>query len=269
MNPTLKKKIITIITAIFSFVVVVTVAVTCSLYLQKVYYSYVFVSGGSMNPTLIGGHDSGARGPSYNSATKEYTPGDTVHFGITDESNKAKDNIKRFDIVTTYYPEDYDDEGKVKSTADYKIKRVIALPYETFKIEQGLLMVKKDDSYVTIERTFTINEGSDPSIKDVSERTLGKGEYWVMGDNRKTSGSSKDCVSFNAPVTYKQIIGVLVCVEGTAEFFYHYYCKNNKHEIDDIAYLKGEITTCPQCHGSIVRGNGDIRNRNYSYPRIV
>ena len=220
-----------------------------------------------MNPTLIGGKGAEAVAPHIDYETGEYVPGDIVNFGTCDPSVKAKKNIRRYDIVTTYYPgEDYDSNGKVRQGAAYKIKRVIALPGETFKIEQGELYVKYNDEYKHIERAHLIDDGGNKSVKDVSERTLSKNEYWVMGDHRN---ASKDCVTLNRPVTFDNITGVLVSIEGTAEYFIHYVCSKCGHEVDDKDYLAGKVTECDVCGGNIKKGDADIRNREYTYPRIV
>ena len=272
MNQTLKRKIITIGTSILYFATVTTVCISAASLVRKSYFSYIFVSGGSMNPTLNGGHESGAMAPYYDSNTKTYYPGDRVHFGVTDESNRAKKNIHRYDIVTVYYPwSDYNSVGKLYENADYKIKRVIALPGETFKIEQGVLMVKGDDGFVTIDRAFDIDDGGNPSIKDVTEQTLQEGQYWVMGDHRS---NSYDCASthgtgYRGPINYDNIIGVLTSVQGTAEYYIPYVCDNCEHEVDDKAYLSGEITSCDKCGGHISAKKGTIRNEEYTYPRII
>ena len=267
MNQPLKRKILSITTSIFYFLTVVALCVTSSVLMNKSYFSYIYVNGSSMNPTLVGGSGGEAVPPHIDMSTDQYIPGDTVHFGTVDPSTKAKRNIKRYDIVTTYYPgEDYDSTGKLRDGAAYKIKRVIALPGETFKIEQGILSVKYGDTFKEIERTHLIDDGGNPGIKDVSERTLGKNEYWVMGDHRS---ASKDCVTLNRPVTFDNITGVLVTIEGTAEYYIHYYCRKCGHEVNDKDYLTGVITECDLCGGSIKSGDADIRNREYTYPRIV
>ena len=272
MNQTLKKKLSAFFGIVLNIITVVVLCITGNLLMEKSYYSYIFVSGQSMTPTLIGGQPSGARGPSYNHSTGVLTPGDTVHFGISDESVKAKKNIHRYDIVTVYYPwTDYDSSGNLKKNADYKIKRVIALPGETFVIEQGVLKIKENDEFVEIPRAHLIDDGGNPSVKDVTETTLGENQYWVMGDHRS---NSSDCATtylgrYRGPITFDNIIGVLLKIEGTAEYYNHYLCDSCKTEVDDTAYLKGEITTCPKCGGHISVGAGDIRNKEYTYPRII
>ena len=266
MNPTLKKKLLSIGTSLLSLAAIITVCFTAASIGKKYTTSYIFVSGGSMNPTLMGGHDDSAHAPYYNSATGEYVHGDTVHFGLVDVTKKVKQNIKRYDIVTTYFPEDYDSKGKLKSNADYKIKRVIALPGETFKIEQGNLYVKQNNKYTFIERKHLIDDSGNSSIKDVSERTLGKNEYWLMGDHRS---GSKDSVTLNKPITFDQISGVLLSIEGTAEYYVHYVCADCGHEIDERKYVMHQIASCDKCGGSIKKGKGDIRDRHYTYPEII
>ena len=87
-----------------------------------------------------------------------------------------------------------------------------------------------------------------------------------MGDHRN---ASKDCVTLNRPVTFKNITGVLLTIEGTAEYFVHYYCRNCGHEVDDKDYLTGVTPRCELCGGSIKAGDADIRDRHYTYPKIV
>lgn len=267
MNQPLKRKLLSIGASIFYFITVVALCVTSSILIKDSYFSYIYVNGSSMNPTLKGGSGVSATPPHIDSHTGEYIPGDTVNFGTVDPSVRAKKNIKRYDIVTTYYPgEDYDSSGNLRKDAAYKIKRVIALPGETFKIEQGVLSVKYDGVFKTIERTHLIDDSGIANIKDVAERTLSNNEYWVMGDHRS---GSKDCVTLNRPVTFDNITGVLLAIEGEAEYFVHYYCRNCGHEVNDKDYLTGVITECDKCGGSIRTGEGDIRNRQYTYPRIV
>ena len=273
MNQPLKRKILSITASIFYFLTVVALCVTTSILVNKSYFNYIYVNGSSMNPTLKGGNGGSATSPHIDMITGKYVPGDTVHFGTVDPSIKAKKNIKRYDIVTTYYPyiknvseDDYDSSGNLKKNAAYKIKRVIALPGETFKIEQGVLSVKYGNEFKVIERAHLIDDGGDVAVKDIGERALGKNEYWVLGDHRN---ASKDCGTIHSPVTFDNITGVLVTIEGTAEYFVHYYCRDCGHEINDKEYLTGEVTSCELCGGSIKTGEADIRNREYTYPRIV
>lgn len=94
---------------------------------------------------------------------------------------------ERFDIVVFYpykYKEEYkDDEEKKK---EHFVKRVIGLPGETIQIIGS-------DIYINGE-ILEENYGKDPIAKQgiVAEPiTLGKDEYFLMGDNREVSYDSR------------------------------------------------------------------------------
>jgi signal peptidase I len=85
--------------------------------------------------------------------------------------------IHRGDVVVFLYPHDH--------TKSY-IKRVIALPGDDLKIEQGRVLVNGkaiDESYVP------------PRFEDSRSQpdtVLPANEYWVMGDHRSISSDSRD-----------------------------------------------------------------------------
>ena len=89
-------------------------------------------------------------------------------------------SIKRFDIITFSFNE------------DVFVKRVIGLPNETLTYTDGVLYI---DGKV-VEENFI----SDSYKKATAEKkggsftfTLGKGEYFVMGDNRKVDCNNNYC----------------------------------------------------------------------------
>ena len=229
----LKRIVYPIVYTVLSLGIVIAACFTFS----SVYFESVFVDGSSMEPTLKGteGVEGGA------------------NFGFTDNSSVTKKHLKRFDIITTYYPfssEDYDlpyvKGSKLKDTAYYKIKRVIALPGDTFKIENNELYFKNEgrwlapvnfDSY-GIKRLL----GIDGDYKDVKETTLKDDEYWVMGDNW-TFGGSKDSATmigadkWNGPIYYENIIGKLIAIEGVCTIV----TKNGKRECTNRVYFKNKI----------------------------
>ena len=213
------------------------------------YYELVYVSGNSMYPTLNG--------------SEEEKSGSVVDFGIVDNHQSAINHIKRFDIVSTYYPntdgyaKDYKADGSLKATATKKIKRVIALPNETFKIENGLLSVKENDEFKIIPNTFEIET---TNAKDTATPiTLKENEYWVLGDNR---ANSTDCGSaiINRPIEKKNIAGVLVAIEGTAKLkLKRMVCANCGKTYD-----KG--TNCSNCGGSLLP-DYELVNKQYHWPK--
>ncbi|MDD4103626.1 MAG: S26 family signal peptidase [Bacilli bacterium] len=124
-NTTKKKRIGSIVWAAIYLVLVGIFACSATLIFHSTYFSSIYVSGTSMSPTLLGGEGT-----------------DKANFGIIDTTDWARKNIKRFDIVTTYFPwdsNDYSEESRNNndySEADgpdptYKIKRVIAFGGET------------------------------------------------------------------------------------------------------------------------------------------
>lgn len=177
------------------------------LVFHSYYYKSIYVVGQSMSPNL--------HGDSLNS-----------DFGIVDCHKKAIDNLKRFDVVTTYYPwEDYDgtyDENSKNTLsfgASYKIKRVYAFPYEEFSLD-----VSEDGTYsiVTIYKSsgnehYPIPFIPNGLVKSMEKTKLYENQYWVMGDNWSTSGASLDCYSKKQPIYRGNIVGKLVAIEGHGE----------------------------------------------------
>jgi signal peptidase I len=98
---------------------------------------------------------------------------------IVDEITYRSHLPERGDVVVFKYPKD---ESK------YFIKRIIGLPGETIKINNGKVSIFSTDHPEGIE----LNE---PYIKELSfentTETLGKDEYFAMGDNRSNSLDSR------------------------------------------------------------------------------
>mgnify|MGYP002936233866 FL=1 len=97
----------------------------------------------------------------------------TLHDGdimLLDEVSYRFSNIDRFDIVV------------VKINDEYLIKRVIGLPGEKVKYEDGKLYI--NDRFV--KEPFKHKE-----TNSFSTVTLGSNQYFVMGDNRTNSTDSR------------------------------------------------------------------------------
>ena len=182
--------------------------------------------------------------------------GSVVDFGIVDNHKSALNNLRRFDIVSTYYPNDYVD-GALKNTADKKIKRIIALPGESFKITNGLLSIKKDNEFVAIAYPMKIEE---TTVKDIEHlEPLADDEYWVLGDNRTHSSDSKEV----GPIKHSQIVGQLVAIEGRASLkLKKAVCVNCKATYKE--YTKGQ--GCSKC-GCALKPQYDLVNKVYHWPK--
>lgn len=124
-----------------------------------------YVEGASMEPSFH---------------TKEYL--------IIDEISYRFENPSRGDVVVLRYPRD---------RRQFFIKRIIGLPGEKIKLEEGKVYVSGrplEESYIS--QIFMTTASMD-------EITLDADEYFVMGDNRANSLDSR---SFG-PVTKNLIIG--------------------------------------------------------------
>lgn len=193
-----------------------------------------------MMPTLNGG-DVGSGKP--------------ADYGIIDAHDSAIDNIKRFQIITTYYPftdshdyingYTYGEKNVVdEREASYKIKRVYAFPYETVKfvVDQEMLtatqeLLRNRNPYDEVVQDYAsrslkvLIKGKNAS--DFKEQKLkfkrrievakipnyDEFEY-TLGENEywvmgDNYASSTDCYSHRKPIYKDNIVGVLVAIEGT------------------------------------------------------
>ncbi len=98
------------------------------------------------------------------------------------------EKISRDDVVVFYYPRD---------TQKSYIKRVIALPGDNIRIEDGRVYVngqRVDEPYVPKRFRDT---------RSMADMVVPQNEYFVMGDHRSISSDSRDF----GPVTRKLIYG--------------------------------------------------------------
>lgn len=248
------KKLKAILSITGYFLLVIALCISASIVFHNLYYEQVYISGSSMYPTLKG---SGVSSTSVDIEIDE--EGSTADFGIVDTHKNAIDKIQRFSIVSTYYPDDYKLNGTLTGNNKQKIKRIIALPNETFKIENSKLYVLKDGEFEYIPYTFN----TEPSVesgyigKDVFEYTLEEDEYWVLGDHRNRS---RDCGTFQLPIKKDYIIGVLVAIEGQAQLKLKQATCSNCGK----SYKSGDY--CSNC-GSPLQKEFDLVNKQYHWPK--
>ena len=229
------------------FLLLLAICFVGALVFHSYYYEAVYISGASMSPALMGDdHEQ---------------EGSLVDFGIVDAHKSAINHVKRFDIVSTYFPDDYLANGNLKAAARKKIKRVIALPNETFTIKDGLLSVKEGEEFVSVPYTFDV---ALTNYKDTPEPiTLGEKEYWVLGDNRTTTTSSRDCATLKKPIKKEYIAGVLVAIEGQAKL------KTKNYRCDECgAVFSKERSSCPKCGSWTYSVQYKLVNKKYHWPKF-
>jgi len=243
------KKLITVLRALGAFALLLAVCVSGGLIFHSYYYELIYVSGTSMSPTLNG--------------TEDDASGSLVDFGIVDAHESALKHIKRFSIVSTYFPEatDYDEQGNLNKNAKKKIKRVVALPGETFKIENGQVYVLNGTDFELKPATFKTNPSIESGYKGkdtITPITLADDEYWVLGDNRQ---ASRDCAFINKPIKYENLSGVLVAIEGKGKLYLKRYTCPNCGK----TYSAKGGNVCPNCYTDLTP-EYDVGNKQYHWP---
>ena len=116
-------------------------------------------------------------------------------------------SYKRGDIVIL---DGHDMEGYYSK--EYLVKRIVGLPGETVKIEDGNVYIKPADSndFYLLQENY-LPEGTktammDDAKKKGNEIVLGEDEYYCLGDNRPVSNDSRNL----GPFTADRIKGVAI-----------------------------------------------------------
>ena len=217
------------------FAMAVAMVFTGCFIFQRNYYINVYVSGSSMSPTLIGGGEWGRN-----------------HYGISDNHRRTLSNLKRFDVVVTYYPSSWG-----SSDESYKIKRVWGFPNETitmsFEDETYNFKVTKDEKVTytvdakVSDKTYSFNNVSNtyrvatfnteyrtfdtrvlrtaymdnPSSINYERKsfsvTLKENEYFLMGDNWTGSSDSYSNMGSSQRITFDLLQGKVIAIQGTAK----------------------------------------------------
>jgi len=209
-----KAKRLNIIWAVIYLVLTAGVIVSICFLFARQYYKTFWVSGTSMQPTL---------NKDFNNASSELYH--RYEYGISDDSENAKKNIKRFDVILTLYPEDW-----VSGKQESKIKRVWGLPGETISLKDYVFTTTVDNketfkiegqkgttgyiNYSCEIKSFTVVDRN----REFNNIVLGENEYFVMGDNW---GGSSDSYYYEITnhhkvhLNFTDLVGVVVRIEGT------------------------------------------------------
>ncbi len=92
------------------------------------------------------------------------------------------DEPKRGDVIVFRYPKD---------TTQYFIKRIIGLPGEKIKVENGKVYVYNNEHPDGSALTEPYLSNQDITFGNNQTVTLGSEEYFVLGDNRLASSDSR------------------------------------------------------------------------------
>lgn len=108
----------------------------------------------------------------------------TNQYLIIDELSYRLESPERGQVIVFKYPYASESNGDEK----YFIKRIIGLPGETVVIKNGDVTIKNKEH----PQGFQLEEPYVSSLSDTSmTMTLGKKQYFVMGDNRPASFDSR------------------------------------------------------------------------------
>ncbi len=187
-----KKKVVVNI-VIYAFLVFAFIISSFSIAFNLC-YTPIMVSGSSMFPTLQSGE-----------------------FGYAKKTNRSINNIKRDDIII-FHPSSSTDPLEYEE--DIYIKRVIALPNETFYFDSNTCDIKINgeiipQSYISEETKKYTSNNVKKEFCD-KEIVLSDDEFIVLGDNRKVSRDSLHGIGF---VKKESIVGVLSVIMAS--------CSNN------------------------------------------
>lgn len=114
---------------------------------------------------------------------------------LIDEISYRFQAPQRGEVVVFRYPQD---------PREYFIKRIIGLPGETLKMDQGdiHLLDKSTNEWTKITETYLPSTDQTFAL-DSKELTLGPDEFFVLGDNRAHSRDSR----FFGPLNRRYLVG--------------------------------------------------------------
>ena len=146
--PEKKKK--RVLRGIVEWVAMLAAAVAVAFLLRTYIFSFYRVQGPSMQPTLY---------------TGELLFVNKIGYRVGD--------IERFDVVVCHYP----------GGDEYYVKRVIALPGDTVRIDKGTVYVNDE----ALSEEYVVNHDT----SSMAEVTVAEDSYMVFGDNRVDSMDSR------------------------------------------------------------------------------
>ena len=178
-----EKKKRTVGQEIVSWIVTILIAVVAALLIRSFIFEPVRVDGSSMDDTLANGEIMFVTKYDYS----------TTWLSLPWQDNAAKQTMprinfggdpKRFDVVICRYP------GRGDTNF---VKRVVGLPGDTIRLENGYLYVKEpgQEEEVKYEEPYISDEYRKGPLNTFNAYTVPEGKYFVMGDHRNNSNDSR------------------------------------------------------------------------------
>ncbi len=190
-----KKEKRTVGQEILSWMLTILGAVVAALVIRSVVFEPVRVDGQSMDDTLADGEIMFVTKFDYSS----------TWLCLPWQSREAKENAprftfggnpKRFDVVICRYP------GRGDTNF---VKRVVGLPGDTIRLEDGYLYVKEagQEEEVRYDEPYINDEYRSGMLNNFNAYTVPEGKYFVMGDHRNNSNDSRSV----GPIDRNMIVG--------------------------------------------------------------
>ena len=159
------------------FGILAVLALVLAILIKSLFVQAFYIPSGSMEPTLLPGDRILVNRLAYRFGHIEH--GDIVVFG--DPTPTTEDR----GVLGGFFHWLAEGVGVVRPSNDDFIKRVIALPGETWEIRKGVTFVdgkRVSEPYVNL---------ADPDTRSFGPETVPDGMLFVLGDNRNHSGDSR------------------------------------------------------------------------------
>lgn len=165
-------------------------AIIIALIITTFLFTTVGVAGSSMSPNLYGG--SGSIINSLLTGDRLFVP----KYETWLRRMGVLSDYRRGEVIIFREPAD---SPYVGSRRDFLVKRVIGLPGDRVRIEQGQVFVND----VALDQGFITDHGGRLGNSNLNEITIPEAYYFVMGDNRMNSVDSR----IYGPIPFMSIAG--------------------------------------------------------------
>ena len=190
-----KKEKRTVGQEILSWVLTILVAVVAALVIRSAVFEPVRVDGESMDDTLANGEIMVVSKFDY-SSTWLCLPWQSSESKESAPRFTLGGNPQRFDVVICRYP------GRGDTNF---VKRVIGLPGDTIRLEEGYLYIKAagEEDEVRYDEPYINDDYRSGRLNSFGPYTVPDGKYFVMGDHRNNSNDSRSV----GPIGRDMIVG--------------------------------------------------------------